>query len=114
MAQGGTNNVSLVYSGLGSESIESLRARYKTAVESESLNIAARFQQVNAGAGSDKLLGGSVVGGSPDPAPDPDPVQTPEPGSLLGFGLLAGSTFILGKQKLAQNQDSSCCLGSAT
>lgn len=109
LAQGSTNTVSLVYSGLGDESIESLRARYKTAVESESIAIAARFQQVNAGAGSDKLLGGEIGGGSPDPDPNPtpEPAQVPEPGSLLGFGLLAGGTLILGKRKRVQKQDAS-------
>lgn len=116
LAQGLTNNVSLVYSGLNGESVEEFRNRFEAAVKAKDLHIAARFQQVNAGAGSDKLLGGKLISVNPDPAPDPDPtnepVQTPEPGNLIGFGLLAGSTFILGKRKCSQKQNSVFVLNS--
>lgn len=53
-----------------------------------SLDIVSRFQQVNAGAGNDKLLGGTISP-NPDPDPDPDPTSVPEPGSLAAMALLA-------------------------
>lgn len=51
-----------------------------------SLNFAARFQQVNAGEGSDKLLGGDVI-----------PVPLPAAGWLLAVGL-GGVGFLLRKR----------------
>jgi hypothetical protein len=110
LAEGLTNNVSLVFDGLNGESVDAFRTRFEAALESETLNIAARFQQVN-GSLSDKLLGGELISDTPDPDPTDDPVQTPEPGTLLGFGLLAG-TLILGARKRSQCQASSLPLNS--
>ncbi|MEL6160906.1 MAG: PEP-CTERM sorting domain-containing protein [Cyanobacteria bacterium J06554_11] len=61
-----------------------LRERFRAAFESEGLNIAARFQAVNAGSGSDKLLGGTV-----DPF-NPPPKDIPEPAVVSGLGLMLG------------------------
>ena len=107
LAQGLANNVSLVYSGLNGESVDAFRNRFEAAVKSEDLNIAVRFQQVNAGAGSDKLLGGKIVGGNPAPEPPSETVSVPEPSSLFGLGLLAGSVLILGTRNRSQRQNSS-------
>lgn len=61
-----------------------LKERFRAAFESEGLNIAARFQSVNAGSGSDKLLGGTV-----DPF-NPPPKDIPEPAVVSGLGLMLG------------------------
>lgn len=98
LAQGGIDNVSLVYSGLNGESVDTFRSRFETAISSGELNITSRFQQVNAGAGSDKLLGGTIDGGTSTPEAE----QVPEPTGLLGLGLFAGGTIMLNRRKRAQ------------
>ncbi len=111
LAEGLTNSVSLVFDGLNGESVEEFRTRFEAAIKAEDLHIAARFQQVNENL-SDKLLGGTIVDGSPDPDPTSDTAQVPEPSSLLGLGLFAGGSLILGKRKHSQDQDASLSLNS--
>ncbi|MEA5463952.1 PEP-CTERM sorting domain-containing protein [Leptothoe sp. PORK10 BA2] len=103
--QGFTDDVFLVYSGLNGESAVDFEARFAAAFASGELDIASRFQVVNAGAGSDKLLGGSIVGGIPKPEPTPEAESVPEPTGLLGLGLFAGGLIMLGKRKHDQNSE---------
>ncbi len=66
---------------------DALRERFRQGFSSAELNIAARFQQVNAGAGSDKLLGGRIS----DPFSPPEaPREIPEPAAMGGLALLIG------------------------
>ncbi len=108
LAEGLTNNASLVFDGLNGESVEEFRARFEAAIMAEELNVAVRFQQVN-GNLSDKLLGGELISVNPDP--EDEPVQTPEPGALLGVSLLAG-ILILGKRNRSQHQTACLALNS--
>ncbi|MBT9311222.1 PEP-CTERM sorting domain-containing protein [Leptothoe kymatousa] len=87
LAEGLTDSISLVYSGLNGESIDAFRNRFETAFDSEELKIAARFQQVDENA-SDKLLGGEV-----------EVQEVPEPHNLLGLGLMTTGLLLLGKRK---------------
>lgn len=99
LAEGQINNASLVYSGLNGESIADFRTRFEDAIADGTLSIAARFQQVDAGAGSDKLLGGTVVNNTPEP----EVVQTPEASNLFGIGLFATGALILSRRKRSRN-----------
>jgi hypothetical protein len=66
---------------------DTLRERFRRGFSSAELNLAARFQQVNAGAGSDKLLGGSIS----DPfSPPEEPREIPEPTAMGSLALLIG------------------------
>ncbi|MGB3294922.1 MAG: hypothetical protein WBB01_18215, partial [Phormidesmis sp.] len=63
-----------------SKTAADLESQFQQALASEKLNIAARFMQVNAGAGSDKLWGGTVSRPIIPPAPVvPSPVTPPPP-----------------------------------
>ncbi|MDB9313652.1 PEP-CTERM sorting domain-containing protein [Spirulina sp. CS-785/01] len=62
-------------------------------VEDGYLSTAARFKDVNAGAGSDKLMGGNVQeyfdytrSLNEEPVSAPEPVEIPEPGTVLALG----------------------------
>lgn len=65
-----------------------LESAFYQALSEGVLNIGARFQQVNAGEGSDKLSGGTIS--EPSEEEDEDNVEVPEPATLAGLGLLAG------------------------
>ncbi len=111
LAEGLSNNISMIYSGLNGEDLESFRARFETALSDPDgeLKAVARFQQVNAGAGSDKLFGGTIAGGTiggtpPEGEPEPEVVLIPEPSSLLGLGLLAGGMIKLAKRKREEDE----------
>lgn len=54
----------------------------------EEFRAVARFQDVNAGEGSDKLLVNRISNGDPD---DNGDVSVPEPGTLAGLALIGGS-----------------------
>jgi hypothetical protein len=84
LAQGQTTTASIQLSLSGAGNAAQLENAFFTALSEGSMNIGARFQAVNAGSGSDKLLGGTIDGG------DDDIVEVPEPGALAGFGLIAG------------------------
>jgi hypothetical protein len=56
------------------------------------LEVATRFQQVNAGEGSDKLLGGDIID-------TPPPKSVPEPATLLGLAVIGGALKVLGNKK---------------
>ena len=85
LAEGEMSLATLVFNS--SDNAAALESRFQTAFNAEALKIAARFQQVNAGAGSDKLLGGTV-GGLMEPPVEAEDI--PEPAALGGLGLLLG------------------------
>ncbi|MGD1713556.1 hypothetical protein, partial [Dapis sp. BLCC M172] len=63
LAQSQSTNVSFLVSGANLVAA-TLENDFFTAFTNQTLDIGARFQQVNAGAGSDKLLGGTTGGGT--------------------------------------------------
>ncbi|MBD2069198.1 PEP-CTERM sorting domain-containing protein [Leptolyngbya sp. FACHB-671] len=97
LPQGATSQISFVVAGFtpGKTAAE-LEADFFAAYSNskDGIDIAARFQQVNAGEGSDKLLGGT-------PGDDDDEVTVPEPATILGLSLI-GSVFATRRRKLCQ------------
>lgn len=86
LPEGQSTLVSFEFSSLNNDNAATLETDFFKGFNDGSLAIVSRFQQVNAGAGSDKLLGGTI---SPAPDPDPAPTSVPEPGSLGAMALLA-------------------------
>jgi len=87
LPQGATSNVSFLLTGFASgKTAAALETDFFNAYSNNNngIDIAARFQQVNAGEGSDKLLGGTPGGN------DDDDVTVPEPATVLGLGLIGG------------------------
>lgn len=78
LPEGQTDTASLILSGTGLSATD-LENAFLTGFSNGSLNYVARFQQVNAGAGSDKLEGGCIG----DPNNCTPPTTVPEPGMLL-------------------------------
>lgn len=72
-----------------------LEASFLQGFSSGDLRVAGRFQQVNAGGGSDKVLGGVVKGGNSE--------AVPEPSTILGVAA-AGAAF-MGRKKLARKAE---------
>ncbi len=71
-----------------------LEAEFFDAFANGNLQAVARFQQVNAGEGSDKLLGGTII-------PDGEYQEVPEPGAAGAMALLAlGAITYLKKRNL--------------
>ncbi|MBD1869620.1 PEP-CTERM sorting domain-containing protein [Cyanobacteria bacterium FACHB-471] len=95
LPQGATSQISFVVAGFtpGKTAAE-LEADFLAAYSNskDGIDIAARFQQVNAGEGSDKLLGGT---------PGEDEVTVPEPATVLGLSLIGG-VFATRRRKLCQ------------
>ncbi|MDJ0719196.1 MAG: hypothetical protein QNJ54_34045 [Prochloraceae cyanobacterium] len=88
--------VSLLLTGT-SQSAETIENEFFTGFKNNELKIATRFQAVNAGGGSDKLLGGSVIeeGGI-----TPDPTQkVPEPGLTAALSLFVPISLLYLKKK---------------
>lgn len=86
LSQGNSTLASiLLTTGLGASAVEQA---FFNGFSDGSLNFAARFQQVNAGAGSDKLLGGTINGGTTDPEPVPEPFTILGSATALGMGTL--------------------------
>lgn len=83
LAVGETSFATLILNS--NQNAANLENQFRLALSSETLNIAARFQAVNAGAGSDKLLGGGID----DPFNPPEPTEVPEPAAIAGLGILA-------------------------
>nr|MDJ0535906.1 hypothetical protein [Xenococcaceae cyanobacterium MO_207.B15] len=81
------STVELTLSGTGIDAT-SLETDFTNGFADGSLDAAVRFQQVNAGEGSDKLLfQPSDPGGG-----GTDPIDVPEPGTILGLGLFTLGT----------------------
>ncbi|MEB3279336.1 MAG: PEP-CTERM sorting domain-containing protein [Lyngbya sp.] len=86
LSEGNSTLASIVLTtGLGANAVEQA---FFNGFSNGSLNFAARFQQVNAGAGSDKLLGGTINGGTTDPEPVPEPFTILGSVTALGVGTL--------------------------
>ncbi len=83
LAEGQTDTASLILSGTGLSAVN-LESAFLTGFSDKSLNFVARFQQVNAGEGSDKLLGGCIGGSDQCGTSVPEPVTL----ALLGLGLV--------------------------
>ncbi len=86
LAQGQTDTASLILSGTGLTAIN-LESAFATGFTDGTLNFVARFQQVNAGAGSDKLQGGTCCDGGVPPTAIPEPAIL----MLISLGLLGVS-----------------------
>jgi hypothetical protein len=90
--------VSFLLSGANLNAL-SLENAFLAGFKDGSLKVAGRFQQVNAGGGSDKVGGGIV---------EPPPVEkVPEPSAVLGVvtmgGLLLGRKQLQSRKKLTQS-----------
>lgn len=79
LAQGERDRVALVLTG--EDTAVGLRSRFAQAFASGELRAVTRFQQVNAGAGSDKLLGGTVI--------TDEPARVNEPGLVAGLAAIS-------------------------
>lgn len=82
LGAGSSTNVSFRLTGQGLKAAEVEQTIY-AGINSGSLRAVGRFQQVNAGGGSDKVLGGVR------PDPEPTPTEVPEPSTALALGLFA-------------------------
>lgn len=89
LTAGQSTLVSFLFSGnnLTAGSVESA---FLSGIKDGSLDVVGRFQQVNTGGGSDKVLGGITGGNS---------AAVPEPFTVLGAALAGGA--ILGRKKLS-------------
>lgn len=84
--------VSFLLSGSSALNAAAVEQSFFSGYSSGSLSAAGRFQQVDAGGGSDKVLGGN-------PTPDnPPSAAVPEPASMLG--MLAAGAMFLNRKKL--------------
>lgn len=71
---------------------------FEQEIRNGNLKVAARFQEVNAGGGSDRLLGGQVLNGD-------RPTQVPEPAAIGALGLTAAGLGLLKKKQAADASD---------
>lgn len=97
LTAGQSSLVSFIFSGTGLTA-NSVESSFLSGMRDKSLGIVGRFQQVNAGGGSDKVLG-SVVPVTPPPISTP----VPEPLTILG-SITAGMAF-LGRKKLQRQAE---------
>ncbi|MBM0745043.1 hypothetical protein JOY44_26355 (plasmid) [Phormidium sp. CLA17] len=102
LTAGNSTLVSFIFSGTGLTA-SLVENSFLSGIKNDSLNIVGRFQQVNAGGGSDKVLGGLVSGISSAPEVTPISVgensaAAPEPMTILGA--IAAGSAILGRKKL--------------
>lgn len=100
LTAGQSTLVSFLLKGNGSLNATEVENSLLSRFSSGAMSVAGRFQQVNAGGGSDKVLGGYIPG---DDKPEPPAESVPEPGTLLG--VLAASAFVVGKKKLQRQAD---------
>ncbi|MBW4556697.1 MAG: PEP-CTERM sorting domain-containing protein [Trichormus sp. ATA11-4-KO1] len=78
LTAGQSTNVSFTLSGANLNAAD-VESEFLSGFQSGTLRVSTRFQSVNAGEGSDKLLGGNIV-----------KRRVPEPATLAGIGLVAG------------------------
>jgi len=93
LTAGQSSLVSFLFSGTGLTA-SSVENSFLSGMRDKSLGIVGRFQQVNAGGGSDKVLGGVVPENS---------AAVPEPLTILG-SITAGMAF-LGRKKLQRKAE---------
>ncbi len=93
LTAGQSTMVSFLFSGrnLTASAVES---SFLSGIKNGSLDVVGRFQQVNAGGGSDKVLGAVVDGGSSAAVPEP----------LTVLGAVAAGGAVLGRKKLQRKQ----------
>lgn len=89
LTAGQSTLVSFLFSGNGLTA-SSVESAFLSGINKGSLDVVGRFQQVNAGGGSDKVLGGVVDGGSSAAVPEP----------LTVLGAVAAGGAVLGRKKL--------------
>lgn len=92
LTAGQSTLVSFLLKGNGSLNAAAVENSFLSRFSSGAMSVAGRFQQVNAGGGSDKVLGGFVEKSQP-PAE-----AVPEPTTMLG--LATAGALLFGKKKL--------------
>ena len=102
MIAGQSSTVSFLLSGIGFLDAAMVESDFLEGFKNETLKVASRFQQVNAGGGSDKLLGGDISNGVGDKGGG-DEVSVPEPATTLGLMALGGLGLLVRKKKALQN-----------
>jgi len=79
-----------------SDNAQTVEQAFANLFNGEEFRAVARFQDVNAGEGSDKLLVNRIPNGDPD---DNGDVSVPEPGTLAGLALIGGSLAAARRRK---------------
>lgn len=79
-----------------SDNAQAVEQAFANLFNGQEFRAVARFQNVNAGGGSDKLLVNRIPNGDPD---DNGDVSVPEPGTLAGLALIGGSLAAARRRK---------------
>jgi hypothetical protein len=79
-----------------SDNAQAVEQAFADLFNGQEFRAVARFQNVNAGEGSDKLLVNRISNGDPD---DNGDVSVPEPGTLAGIALIGGSLAAARRRK---------------
>lgn len=95
LTAGQSTLVSFLLKGSGSLSAANVESSFLSRFSSGAMSVAGRFQQVNAGGGSDKVLGGVV---ETPPSNEPPAEAVPEPTTMMG--LATAGALLFGKKKL--------------
>jgi hypothetical protein len=95
LTAGQSTNVSFLLTG-ANLTAAGAESAFFSGFQGGSLSAAGRFQQVNAGGGSDKVLAGGVTGGG-------NTAAVPEPSTLAGLALCGALATRLRSRKVQQN-----------
>ena len=116
LPQGGNTFVSFLLSGTNLVA-GTLESQFLAGFQNNTLQAAVRFQQVNAGAGSDKLLGGTIIGGGDNGGDNGGDTtggdnggdttggdnggstKVPEPGTVAALALMVGGLRVVRRRK---------------
>ncbi len=93
---GESATVSFLFTGMTASAVESA---FKTGISNGSLDVVGRFQQVNAGGGSDKVIGGLL----PESGGGGNSAAVPEPTTMLGA--MAAGGALLGRKRLQRKKE---------